>query len=96
MNNPNAGADTGPIMDAAFKRSLIGAAIAGLGTLFATLPQTDDWKIILSAAGGAAVGVVASRFGVEGMYDSKRAERGDVNAGDVPVASNSVNVVKVG
>ena len=93
MDNPNAGANTGPIFDSAFKRSLIGSAIAGLGTFFTLLPQTDDWKLIVSGAGAAALGVLGARFGIEGVYDANRAKSGNINDADVPVASNATTVI---
>lgn len=85
--------NTGPIMDAAFRRALFGALLVGLSTFFVMLPQTDDWKLLLSGVGGGVVGVLISRFGGEGLYDARRAENGNINRADVPVVSKAVDVV---
>jgi hypothetical protein len=84
----------GPVIDAAMKRALLGGVLVALSTFFVMLPQTDDWKLLTSAVGGGFVGVLISRLGIEGTYDLNRANAGNVNAGDVPVASDKVNVTK--
>jgi hypothetical protein len=84
-----------PVFDAAMKRAFLAAIIVGFSTFFVVLPQTDDWKLLVSSVGAATVGVLASRLGVEGVYDNKRAVEGNMNAGDVPMASAKVDVTKV-
>lgn len=86
----------GPVVDAAFKRALMGGFLVALSTFFVMLPQTDDWKLLTSAVGGGFVGVLISRLGIEGTYDNNRANTGNVNAGDVPQASDKLTVTKVG
>jgi hypothetical protein len=82
------------VIDAATKRAIMGAIIVGLLTFFAILVQTDDWKVIVSVVGTAALTNFAVRAGIEGVYDSQRAINGDVNRGDVPEASPLVVVTK--
>jgi hypothetical protein len=84
----------GPVIDAAFKRAVLAALLVGFSTFFALLPQTDDWKLLVSGVGAAVVSVLIARLGIEGTYDLNRANNGNMNAGDVPVASNAVDVVK--
>lgn len=83
-----------PVFDAAAKRALLAAVIVGFSTFFTLLPQTEDWKILVSGVGAATLGVLASRLGVEGYYDNQRAINGNVKPGDVPMASNKLDVVK--
>lgn len=85
----------GAVLDAATKRAIMGAVIIGAITFFATIATTHDWWIIASAAGGAVCAQLVTRFGIEGVYDSIRAQNGTVNPGDVPEASTKVVVTKV-
>jgi len=84
-----------PVLDAAMKRAILAAAIAGAAVFFAIIAQTHDWWVIASATGGAVVATLATRFGVEGYIDSNRAAEGIVNDGDVPEASSKLKVTKV-
>jgi hypothetical protein len=84
-----------PVLDAATRRAIMGALIVGLLTFFSILIQTDDWKMIVSIVGTAALTNFAVRAGIEGVYDTHRAIDGDVNKGDVPEASNKLVVTKV-
>ena len=84
-----------PVIDAAFKRALLGAFISAAVVFFATLPATDDYKILASAVGGSFFSYLALRLGVEGVYDSQRAKNGIVNPGDVPEASAKTVVTSV-
>ena len=86
--------NSNPVIDAAFKRALLAALLVGLSTFFVMLPQTDDWKLLVSGVGGAIVGVIISRLGVEGTYDANRAANGNISKGDVPEASPKVEVIK--
>ena len=83
-----------PVLDAATMRALLSSVIVGLLTFFGLLVQTDDWKVIISVVGTAALTNFAMRAGVEGVYDSNRAKMGNANAGDVPVASPMMDVVQ--
>lgn len=84
-----------PVLDAATMRALGGAFLVGLLTFFAILVQTDDWKMIVSVVGTATVTNFGVRAGIEGIYDSRRAVDGNVNAGDVPEASNKLAVTRI-
>jgi hypothetical protein len=81
-----------PVFDAAMRRAFLAAIIVGLSTFFVMLPQTDDWKLLVSSVGAATIGVLAARLGVEGVYDNNRAINGNANAGDVPMASAKLDV----
>lgn len=86
--------DTGPIFTEAFRRALPQAIVTALGTLFVLLPQTDDWKIVVSACGVAFLGPLGFRGAAEGMYDSSRAKHGTMLPSDVPMVSPAVDVKK--
>ena len=84
-----------PVLDAASKRALIGSFVIGAAVFFATIASVHDWWAIASATGAAICSQIIYRFGFEGMYDSSRAANGNVNAGDVPVASPKIEATKV-
>jgi opacity protein-like surface antigen len=73
----------------------MGAIIVGAITFFAIISQTHDWWLIASAVGGAVCAQLVSRLGIEGAYDYTRAQDGNANKGDVPVASAKLDVTKV-
>lgn len=83
-----------PVFDVAFKRAALGGLVIAATTFFTLLPQTDDWRLIVSGVGGAFVGTLAARWGIEGTVDNNRAKEGKVIAGDVPMASDKLDVVK--
>jgi hypothetical protein len=89
------GTDTGAIFNEAFRRALPQSVVLALGSFFVLLPQTDDWKILLSSCGVAFLGPLGFRGVGEYMYDSSRAKNGTVLPSDVPVASDKVTVSKV-
>jgi hypothetical protein len=85
--------DTGAIFNEAFKRAIPQAIVGGAGMFFILLPQTDDWKILVSAVGVAVLGPLGFRGAGEYMYDSSRARSGTPIPGDVAVASDKLDVV---
>ena len=64
-------------------RGLILGALTGASTALATWATSGDLKTILIAAGTAFLAPLIVRAGGEGYFDTGRASRGDVRAGDV-------------
>lgn len=84
-----------PIFDYAFKKALYMAIILGLAQLCLVIVQTDDWRLIFSSVGLAALGPLGLRGGWEGMKDTNRAMEGKTIPSDVPVVSDKLEVTKV-
>ncbi|HEV3165648.1 MAG TPA: hypothetical protein VGZ22_16595 [Isosphaeraceae bacterium] len=74
-------------MSAQYKSALFRGAILGLltgvSTALATWATTSDLRTIIISAGTAFLAPLIVRAGGEGTFDSGRASRGDVRAGDV-------------
>ena len=70
----------------------IGSGATAFLTTYAT---TDDMKSSLIVGGITALAALGFRGGGEGLYDTSRAASGNMNAGDVAVASPKVEVVPV-
>lgn len=83
------------ILAEAFKRAGLQSVVLCLGTFFTLLPQTDNWKILVSACGIAFLGPLGFRGAVEGAYDKNRADNGQVIPADVPVESDKLKVTVV-
>lgn len=69
-------------IDAAMKRAVLIAILAAVAAAGATLPTTDDWRIVVGAVLAAFGATFAARIG-EGSYDAFRASQGDVRPSDV-------------
>jgi len=72
-----------PQLRAALIRSLYIAVPTGLLAALTTWQTTNDTKAIIIATGTAFLAPLIIRFGGEGLYDSNRAQKGQVKAGDV-------------
>ena len=83
-----------PVLSTAIMRGLYTALGTGISTALLTWAATDDIKTIVIASVGAALTVLGFRGGGEGLYDRNRANTGNMNAGDVPMASPDVTVTK--
>lgn len=64
-------------------RAVVGAFVLTAVQFFAMLPQTEDWRLIASVAGGTFFGFLAIRGGWEGIVDSRRAVAGNIRPADV-------------
>jgi hypothetical protein len=84
------------VWNSAILRGFYVAVIAGLGGALPIWTQTDNTKLIIIAFLGPFLTALGWRGGGEGGYDANRAATGNMNAGDVPVASPKVEVTKVG
>ncbi len=84
-----------PVLDAAFKRALIYAVVAAIAAVGTALYTDQPTRQIIGAAIVAAMPVFLTRWGGEGVYDTQRAVNGQVNPGDVPEASNKLEVTRV-
>jgi hypothetical protein len=82
------------VINSAFLRSLLTALATGILSLLTAHQQGLSWDASLTGAAIVAVTAIVSRGGIEGGYDSKRAAEGNMNAGDVPMASPKVDVTK--
>jgi hypothetical protein len=83
-----------PVLDAAFKRAALIGALLGVLAFIGARQQGIDWEQSIYGGVGAFVAALLSRGLGEGAYDSNRAARNDVNAGDVPMAAPGVTVTK--
>jgi hypothetical protein len=81
------------VMTAAILRGLYVALGTGISTALLVWATTDDWKPVIIAGATSALAALGFRGGLEGVYDANRASTGNINAGDVPVASPKVEVV---
>jgi hypothetical protein len=70
-------------LKAALIRALIVGLVSAASTALATWATTSEAKTILISTGTAFLAPFIARFGGEGTYDSRRAERGDVRESDV-------------
>ena len=61
-----------------------------------TWAVTDDVKVIVIAAGTAALLALGFRAGFEGGFDANRAANNDIRDSDVPVAAPDVRVIEPG
>ena len=71
---------------AAAVRALLIASVSAASTALTTWATTNDPKMLFIAGGTAFLAPFAARLGIEGTYDSGRANRGDVRSSDVGVA----------
>ena len=78
---------------AAFVRAIWQAFLVGAATFLTTWSQTDDVKTLIIATLTPVVGFLATRFGVEGYYDTQRARTGAVHAGDVTATAAPAGVI---
>lgn len=53
-------------------RSILTAIFTGATTFLATWATTDDPKTLIITTGTVVIGVLVSRFGVEGTIDTKK------------------------
>lgn len=84
----------GDVFNAAFKRAaVIGAILAAIAAL-TSHQQGLDWDASLTGAAIIFLTTLLTRGLGEGGYDTNRANNGDANAGDVPVASAKLTVTK--
>lgn len=90
-----------PVLNAALGRAFMISVLVGGLTLLTTRQLTVDangvsvnpsWEKCLIAGGVAFISAFLARGFGEGGYDTKRAADGNINAGDVPVASDKVTV----
>lgn len=72
-----------PQLKAAIVRGIIISIPTGLLTTLTTWSQTDDVKTLVIAGCSSFLGTFLLRSGLEGGYDTKRQQDGDVQAGDV-------------
>lgn len=72
-----------PQFMSALKRGLVLGVISAAATFFAMLGPEVETVTLVKAVGSAFVAPLASRFGLEGYYDTRRARKGDVHPGDV-------------
>lgn len=70
-------------MKAAIGRGLIIAIPTAILTFLTTWSTTSDGKTLVIAAGTSLIGTFLARSGLEGLYDTRRANAGDVHPGDV-------------
>lgn len=63
-----------PAKVAAIRASLL-ALGTGLFTFFVMLPQTEDWRLIVSAVGTAALGPLLGRGVIEGLTDQQNPDQ---------------------
>lgn len=70
-------------MKAAIGRGLIIAIPAGILTTLTTWSQTDEGKTVIIAGVTSLLTTFLARSGLEGLYDTNRANTGDVHASDV-------------
>ena len=68
---------------AAFTRALGVGALSAASTALASVATDASTKSLLVASGTAFLAPFIARWGGEGYYDTRRADRGDVLAGDV-------------
>ncbi len=74
-------------LKAAITRGLVIAVPTGLLTTLTTWSQTDDGKTLVIAGATSFIGTFLARSGLEGAYDTRRDQHGDVHAGDVGAAT---------
>ena len=99
----NTTTDTGAVWTAALKRAAIISLLVGALTVLTTRQMNIDvagitahpsWEdSIISGAVSFISALLLRGFG-EGSYDANRAVKGDINDGDVPVASAKATVTK--
>jgi hypothetical protein len=86
----------GSVLQSAIIRGLYLAIGTGLSTALLVWATTDELKPILIAGITSGLAVLGFRGGAEGFYDRNRAIEGNMNAGDVAMASPKVEVVPTG
>jgi hypothetical protein len=72
-----------PQLQAAIFRGLIIAVPTAILTTLTTWSQTDDAKTLIIAGTTSLLSTFLLRSGLEGLYDTKRQNDGDVHPGDV-------------
>lgn len=101
MDSPST--DTGAVWNAALIRAALISLIVGALTVLTTrqlnidigpLTAHPSWEDCFIAGGVAFLSALLTRGFGEGIYDANRAVKGDMNAGDVPVASAKATVIE--
>lgn len=82
------------VFGAAFYRAVVLALLTGAVTVLTARQQDQSWEQALVAGGIILFTTIIARAGFEGSYDSHRADTGNMNAGDVPMASKQYDVVE--
>jgi hypothetical protein len=76
-------------LKAAILRGLVIAVPTAALTTLTTWSQTGDAKTLLIAGGTSFLGTFLARSGLEGGYDTKRQQEGDVHPADVGAAATA-------
>ncbi len=84
-----------PVLASAFNRALLLAGLTGVLSTLTAYQQGQTWNDAIIAGVVVAITAIIARLGLEGGYDQHRANTGNVNAGDVPEASDKTLVTKV-
>jgi hypothetical protein len=84
------------VLDAAFIRAALLSLLTGAVTTLTARQQEQSWEQALIAGAILALTTLIARAGLEGAYDTRRAVSGNMNEGDVPVASPKVEVRPTG
>jgi hypothetical protein len=87
----------GAVLTAALYRSLLVGLLTGVVTALTARQQSINgvnlsWENAIIAGVISACTIILARGLGEGTYDANRAATGNMNAGDVPVASDKVAV----
>lgn len=80
------------VLDAAFKRAAILGALLGALAFIGARQQDINWENSIYAGLTALIGCLVVRGMGEGGIDARRAQTGNMNDGDVPIASDKVIV----
>lgn len=83
------------VFGAAFLRAILLGVLTGGVTTLTSRQQDMSWEDALIAGAIVLLTTIIARGGLEGSYDSHRAAEGNLNKGDVPVASDKVTVTPV-
>lgn len=83
---------TNPVLDAAFKRAFIVGVLMGAGAFIGARQQGLSWEAAIYSGLGILIAQLILRGFGEGGIDARRAQTGNMNDGDVPVASDKVTV----
>lgn len=70
---------------AAAARGVVIAVLTALLTTLTTWSQTSDVKTLVIAGATSCISTFLVRSGLEGMYDTSRANKGETHPGDVGV-----------
>lgn len=81
-----------PVLDAAFRRAFILGVLLGIGAFIGARQQGLDWENAVYSGITILISTLVIRGLGEGGIDANRAATGNMNEGDVPVASSKVTV----